>query len=64
VDSFSHKFLAIHPGQSIKGFDVVEVMNRIKTEVRTLPKLIQVANGSEFYSIEEMITTHSGPTVQ
>jgi putative transposase len=50
VDNFSHKCLAIHTGQSVKGVDVVAVMNRIKAEGRKLPKRIQVDNGSEFIS--------------
>lgn len=52
VDNFSHKCLAIHVGQSIKGIDVVEIVNRIKSERRALPKRIQVDNGSEFISKE------------
>lgn len=52
VDNFSHKSLAIHAAQSIKGADVVEVMNRIKSERQMLPKRIQVDNGSEFISKE------------
>lgn len=52
VDNFSHKCLAIHVGQSIKGGDVVEVMNKIRREGRAWPKRIQVDNGSEFISKE------------
>jgi putative transposase len=52
VDNFSHKCLAIHAAQSIKGTNVVEVMNRIKSERLALPKRIQVDNGSEFISKE------------
>lgn len=50
VDNFSHKCLAIQAGQSLKGADVVEVMNRIKKERLSLPARIQVDNGSEFIS--------------
>ena len=37
-------------GQSLKGFDVVAVMERIKTERGVVPQRIQVDNGSEFIS--------------
>jgi putative transposase len=50
VDNFSRKCLAIQVGQSIKGMDVVEVMERIKQEISTVPERIQVDNGSEFIS--------------
>jgi len=50
VDNFSHKCLAIHAGQSLKGVDVVDVMNRIKRQRNALPVRIQVVNGSEFIS--------------
>lgn len=50
VDNFSRKCLAIHPQQSIKGHDVVEVMETIKNKGEGLPKRIQVDNGSEFIS--------------
>ena len=50
MDNFSRKCLAIHPGKSIKGHDVVEVMERLKGEYGHVPKRIQVDNGSEFIS--------------
>ena len=50
VDNYSRKCLAIHPDQSIKGSDVVEVMERLKEQLVTVPKRIQVDNGSEFIS--------------
>jgi putative transposase len=50
VDNFSRKCLAIHAGQSLRGSDVVDVMNRIVKERDTLPVRIQVDNGSEFIS--------------
>ncbi len=50
VDNFSHKCLAIEAGQSLKGTDVVNVMNRIKRQRTSLPVRIQVDNGSEFIS--------------
>jgi len=50
VDNFSRKCLAIHPQQSIKGDDVVNIMDRIKSKYCMLPERIQVDNGSEFIS--------------
>lgn len=52
VDNFSHKCLAIEAGQSLKGVDVVRVMNQIKDERKIVPARIQVDNGSEFISKE------------
>jgi putative transposase len=49
VDNYSRKCLSIHAGQSLKGDDVVAEMDRIKQE-QSLPKRIQVDNGSEFIS--------------
>jgi len=50
VDNFSRFCHAIRVGKSIKGIDVVEVLDRLKRENRTVPKRIQVDNGSEFIS--------------
>ena len=50
VDNFSRKCMAIHADQSIKGADVVEILNRLKYEENEMPKRIQVDNGSEFIS--------------
>lgn len=50
VDNFSRKCMAIHPEQSIKGNDVVAVLNQIQREQKIIPKRIQVDNGSEFIS--------------
>ena len=50
VDNFSRKCMAIHADQSIKGADVVDVLNRLKYEENEMPKRIQVDNGSEFIS--------------
>ena len=50
VDNFSRKCMAIHADQSIKGADVVDVLNRLKYEENEKPKRIQVDNGSEFIS--------------
>jgi len=52
VDNFSRKCLKIHVGQSIKGIDVVSVMNDVKRHYGIKPERIQVDNGSEFISKE------------
>jgi len=50
VDNFSRFCHAIRVGKSIKGIDVVEVLERLKRENSTVPKRIQVDTGSEFIS--------------
>ena len=50
VDNYSRKCLAIHVGQSLKGSDVVSVLDRLKLEEGIIPKRIQTDNGSEFIS--------------
>ncbi len=50
VDNYSRKCLAIHVGQSLKGDDVVSVMEQVKQENNAVAKRIQVDNGSEFIS--------------
>ena len=50
VDNYSRKCHAIEIGQSLKGMDVVSVMNQIKASNGFLPERIQVDNGSEFIS--------------
>jgi len=50
VDNFSRQCVAIHVGQSLKGEDVVAVMNRLKMVSLSVPERIQVDNGSEFIS--------------
>jgi putative transposase len=52
VDNCSRKCHAIEVGQSLKGIDVVAVMDRIKAHNGFLPERIQVDNGSEFISKE------------
>ena len=47
VDVFTRECLAIEPGQSLVGTDVVNVLTRIVTE-RGAPKRIYCDNGSEF----------------
>jgi putative transposase len=50
VDNFSRYCHAIRVGKSIKGIDVVEVMDELKRQNNGVPKRIQVDNGSEFIS--------------
>lgn len=47
VDVFTRECLAIEPGQSLKGEDVVRVLSRISKK-RPLPQRIHCDNGSEF----------------
>src|SRR5947209_13552624 len=49
VDCYTRECLAIDIGQSLKGEDVVDSLNRICAE-RGLPKTIKTDNGSEFIS--------------
>jgi len=50
VDNFSRQCGTIHVGQSLKGEDVVAVMQRLHQELGLVPERIQVDNGSEFIS--------------
>ena len=50
VDNFSRECLIIRVAHSIKGIDVVEVMQYLKQFRKIVPKRIQVDNGSEFIS--------------
>ena len=50
VDNYSRKCLAIHAGKSLRGSDVVEIMERITYVHQHTPKRIKVDNGSEFIS--------------
>lgn len=50
VDNFSRKCLAIFPGKSIRGDDVVDIVDHIQQQEQALPNRIQVDNGSEFIS--------------
>lgn len=52
VDNYSRECLAIYAGQSLKGTDVVYVLNQIKMIRNIVPKKIQTDNGSEFISKE------------
>jgi len=49
VDNYTRESLAIDVGQSLKGDDVVNTLNRIAAH-RGLPMTIKVDNGSEFIS--------------
>jgi putative transposase len=49
VDVFTRECLAIEVGPSLKGTDVVEVLNRIRAE-RGAPKMLFCDNGAEFSS--------------
>ena len=49
VDNFSRECLNIYPASGIKGANVVEVMNYLKSS-RSLPHTIKVDNGPEFIS--------------
>lgn len=42
--------MAIHADQSIKGADVVHILDYLKTQKEQIPQRIQVDNGSEFIS--------------
>lgn len=50
VDNFSRQCLATRVGQSIKGIDVVRIMDDVKQNHGITPERIQVDNGSEFIS--------------
>lgn len=50
VDNFNRKCLALHAGKSLKGSDVVDVMERITERTGCIPQRIKVDNGSEFIS--------------
>ncbi len=50
MDNVSRYCHAIRVGKSIKGIDVVEVMEQLKQHNNCVPKRIQVDNGSEFIS--------------
>lgn len=50
VDNFSRECLAIHAGHTLKGDDVVRVMESLRLLDGRIPKRIQMDNGSEFIS--------------
>jgi len=49
VDNYTRECLAIEPGRSLRGTDVVAVMNRLVMD-RGVPSRLQCDNGSEFIS--------------
>jgi len=48
VDNYSRRCLAIRVGQSLKGSDVVTVLEGLRVHQGMVPKRIQTDNGSEF----------------
>lgn len=50
VDNFSRECLAIHAGKSLKGDDVVGVMEALRVLDKRLTVRIQTNNGNEFIS--------------
>lgn len=52
VDNYSRRCLAIQVGQSLKGTDVVAVLERLRVMEGIVPKRIQTDNGGEFISKE------------
>lgn len=48
VDNFSRQCLTIHAGKSLKGEDVVSVMEALRVLDKHLAVRIQTDNGSEF----------------
>jgi len=50
VDNYSRECLEIEVGQSLKGEDVVRVMERMRLTRGVVPERIKVDNGSEFIS--------------
>ena len=52
MDNYSRKCLAIDVGQSLRGIDVVGVLERLRLQEGIVPKRIQTDNGSEFISKE------------
>lgn len=52
VDNYSRECLAIHVGRSLKGIDVVGVLEQLRIGAGIIPKRIQTDNGSEFVSKE------------
>ena len=50
VDNFSRKCMSICAGFSVRGSDVVEVLDSLKEQKQEKPERIQVDNGSEFIS--------------
>ncbi len=49
-DNFSRECVAIHVGKSLKGEDVVSIVEALRVLDKRLPVRIQTDNGSEFIS--------------
>jgi putative transposase len=60
LDVYTREGVAIEAGQSLKGEDVVRVLNRVKPQ-RGVPKFLFCDNGSEFTSQAMDLWTY-GPT--
>ena len=54
VDNYSRKCIAIHVGQGIKGYQVVEVLEELRLFKGAKRKKIQMDNGSELQSNHEL----------
>ncbi len=52
VDNYSRRCMAIHVGQSLKGTDVVAVLEQLRIREGIVPRRIQADNGSEFIGKE------------
>lgn len=50
VDNFSRECLAIHAGNSLKGEDVISLMEALRVLDKPQPVRIQTDNGNEFIS--------------
>lgn len=50
VDNYSRECLAIRVGQSLKGVDVVSVLEELEQQRGIVPQRVQTDNGSEFIS--------------
>lgn len=50
VDNFRRECVAIHVGKSLKGEDVVSIVEALRVLDKRLPVRIQTDNGSEFIS--------------
>ena len=52
VDNYSRRCLAIHVGQSLKGADVIAVLEQLRVTEGIVAKRIQTDNGSGFIGKE------------
>lgn len=50
VDNYSRICMDVYAGRSLKGKDVVQILDQLKHKWKTVPKRIKVDNGSEFIS--------------